>query len=394
MIHGFVEDRFRSAFNRSLLPGEVTVELAWAYSWDLSLGYAEPFGQVHIFNGLNWFMLGLTNSHLRIFSFQETERKVGILKTERTTEVTNMSAVPLHDISVLEHRYAPEGSWPLDPDAVIMVPAFVGITLSHSEYENYLLTQTCGPDFGELLSLRFQTPNGPFMCNSPYNELASLKAKLAEAVPEDTSLSQIVSADNSSPSLATLHDEGVLTEEEFSLAQQKLAGTSEEDVAPTVSIIRQLYSLSESGVLSESEFKTKKMDVLSRKLPAPPDSDVPGTDVVQLPISLWNVSMTDYDDRAANPSRDTVAETLDDLYRIDGCCIQLERVDDHDRFLNATNHGVCYEINTYESRNGQIAGFITLETTSQDLVQRIIWAWIEDDESILSLASWLKRPAD
>lgn len=64
--------------------------------------------------------------------------------------------------------------------------------------------------------------------------------------------------------LGRLLDEGVITEGEFAKAKEVYLGRSPDKKESGIIQLQQLYSLFRSGALSESEFRTKKWDILSR----------------------------------------------------------------------------------------------------------------------------------
>lgn len=65
--------------------------------------------------------------------------------------------------------------------------------------------------------------------------------------------------------LAMLATEGILTQEEFTKAKEVYLGKTPDKKEAAVSNLRQLYNLMKSGVLTESEFRMKKWDILSRQ---------------------------------------------------------------------------------------------------------------------------------
>jgi|GEM_PF-5135728 len=64
--------------------------------------------------------------------------------------------------------------------------------------------------------------------------------------------------------LAALKDEGILTEEEYQRSKELFVGSPPDQQLEALDLLRQLYGLQRSGVLSESEFRMKKWDVLTR----------------------------------------------------------------------------------------------------------------------------------
>ena len=244
MIDYSLEDDFRNAFLRSLSTGEVPVNLVAVYTESWGKVWVELIKQYKdVFQGFNWFMLGLTNINLRIFGFKVEERKVGFMKKEYVTlpEVVNMTSVPIRNISSFGKRQ-------FDPVKAVK-----------KAHANNFRT-----DVGDICAVNVKYPNGFLDCGSPYHEMAALAANLEAALSGASLASQANSTADAVSRLATLHNEGVLTDDEFARAKQGFMGASVEVGESATSTIRQLHSLFKAGVLSESEFNMKKWDVLSR----------------------------------------------------------------------------------------------------------------------------------
>lgn len=190
--------------------------------------------------------------------------------------------------------------------------------------------------------------------------------------------------------LATLHNDGVLTDEEFAKAKQTFLDTSLDVGESTIFIIRQLHSLFASGVLSESEFNTKKRGVLD----GPRSSSLSSNEDDRFAHLRLRDPYQEADERILKVSRALIEERLDEL-AIDGFWIQLERIEhgayssDGELFINVLSDSGSYVINATTS--AMRSEGIYVSTTSGELVKRIIFAWIDDDKSIMNLASWSKH---
>ena len=64
--------------------------------------------------------------------------------------------------------------------------------------------------------------------------------------------------------LSELLEQGVINSDEFQKAKEQLLGSPPDKTEQAVSLIKQLHSLHKAGALSESEFRTKKWDILSK----------------------------------------------------------------------------------------------------------------------------------
>ena len=65
--------------------------------------------------------------------------------------------------------------------------------------------------------------------------------------------------------MSQLTAEGVLTLEELVRAKEMFLGRPPDAVEQSIALLRNLKDLKKQGILSESEFNSKKWDVLSRR---------------------------------------------------------------------------------------------------------------------------------
>lgn len=90
--------------------------------------------------------------------------------------------------------------------------------------------------------------------------------KFKEAVAKKEVASSSASVVDELQKLAQLTKEGILSQEEYDRAKNRLIGVSSSQVDEATKLLRQLHVLRVQGVLSESEFNMKKWDVLSQRL--------------------------------------------------------------------------------------------------------------------------------
>jgi hypothetical protein len=66
--------------------------------------------------------------------------------------------------------------------------------------------------------------------------------------------------------LAKLRADGILTDDEWDRAKSLYLGRPPQQQDDALRMLRNLHEMMKSGVLSESEFRTKKWELLSTKL--------------------------------------------------------------------------------------------------------------------------------
>ena len=173
MIKYKFENDFRDAFERNLNEGEVTVNLAPAYTEQWSK-FWNPRSKrwVTYFAGLNWFVAGLTNINLRIFAWRTERHKTGFMKSEVVTlpEIVNMKAIPIRSISSFGKRQFE----PIYQVRRVHKKAF-------------------GTDAGDVCAINVNNSSEVWDFASPYDELAALAKNLEAALSGASLASQAAS---------------------------------------------------------------------------------------------------------------------------------------------------------------------------------------------------------
>jgi hypothetical protein len=169
----------------------------------------------------------LTNRNIRSFQFH----KVGFLRTRYVAVISGSMAIPMHEIrsmSVIQKRIKGYSSKMLDLNIVTIVGAHSLISKADSD----------SIAFGRACERAFQD-----------------KVHLEQTKLVGDAIGQI----------SSLLDEGLITKDEFEHAKQGLVGQPASRGTEIVGLLRQLHSLEQSGVLTASEFRMKKWDLLSQK---------------------------------------------------------------------------------------------------------------------------------
>ena len=169
----------------------------------------------------------LTNRNIRSFQFH----KVGFLRTRYVAVISGSMAIPMHEIrsmSVIQKRIKGYSSKMLDLNIVTIVGAHSLISKADSD----------SIAFGQACERAFQD-----------------KVHLEQTKLVGDAIGQI----------SSLLDEGLITKDEFEHAKQGLVGQPASRGNEIVGLLRQLHSLEQSGVLTASEFRMKKWDLLSQK---------------------------------------------------------------------------------------------------------------------------------
>jgi hypothetical protein len=118
----------------------------------------------------------------------------------------------------------------------------------------------------QIFTVELKMSNGTSSISSPYIELKTLSTNLEAALSGSALARNTNAVSDALTRLSVLKSEGIITEEEFERAKSGFIGSSVEVAENSVGILRQLHSLLQSGVLSESEFNMKKWDILSKKI--------------------------------------------------------------------------------------------------------------------------------
>ena len=169
----------------------------------------------------------LTNRNIRSFQFH----KVGFLRTRYVAVISGSMAIPMHEIrsmSVIQKKIKGYSSKMLDLNIVTIVGAHSLISKADSD----------SIAFGRACERAFQD-----------------KVHLEQTKLVGDAIGQI----------SSLLDEGLITKDEFEHAKQGLVGQPASRGTEIVGLLRQLHSLEQSGVLTASEFRMKKWDLLSQK---------------------------------------------------------------------------------------------------------------------------------
>jgi hypothetical protein len=191
--------------------------------------------------------MALTNINLRVITWQQQRVKTGFMSSGMVAipVIYWHTAIPLAQINALSFtQFAP--------------------AQRYSKDLNKELERLVGADVGDVAALNFQSPGLGLDCASPYTELVDLYKKLEAHLSGALLLDKTRGVSDALERLATLKREGVLTEEEFERAKNGFVGATVEVGESSAALLRQLHSLYQGGVLSESEFNMKKWDILSR----------------------------------------------------------------------------------------------------------------------------------
>ncbi|MBJ7363024.1 MAG: SHOCT domain-containing protein [Ilumatobacteraceae bacterium] len=169
----------------------------------------------------------LTNRNIRSFQFH----KVGFPLKRYVAVISGSTAIPMHEIrsmSVIQKKIKGYPSKMLDLNIVTIVGAHSLISKADSD----------SIAFGRACERAFQD-----------------KVHLEQTKLVGDAIGQI----------SSLLDEGLITKDEFEHAKQGLVGQPASRGTEIVGLLRQLHSLEQSGVLTASEFRMKKWDLLSQK---------------------------------------------------------------------------------------------------------------------------------
>jgi predicted Zn-dependent peptidase len=123
-----------------------------------------------------------------------------------------------------------------------------------------------GQKVKEVFTIKLKMTNGTSSVSSPFAQLKTLSSNLESALSGSSLARNTHNLSEALTRLSGLKAEGIITEEEFERAKSGFIGSSVEIAENSIGILRQLHSLLQSGVLSESEFNMKKWDILSKKI--------------------------------------------------------------------------------------------------------------------------------
>ena len=195
--------------------------------------------------GFAWMTVALTNINFRSFTWQEEIYKAGLFsKAKRTiSEIESSTVVPLSNIV-----------------SVSSVTNRVGQVYQDA------FQKALGQKVKEVFTIKLKMTNGTSSVSSPFAQLKTLSSNLESALSGSSLARNTHNLSEALTRLSGLKAEGIITEEEFERAKSGFIGSSVEIAENSIGILRQLHSLLQSGVLSESEFNMKKWDILSKKI--------------------------------------------------------------------------------------------------------------------------------
>jgi hypothetical protein len=189
--------------------------------------------------------VALTTVNFRRILFQQSYFKTGLFSKELRTipKVRSSTVFPLSNIV----SYSSE-------------------TTRASKVEQRLFQESLGLKVQEVFTIELKIGYETRSISSPFVQLKTLSSNL-ESVLSGSSLARNThNLSEALTRLSGLKSEGIITEEEFERAKSGFIGSSVEVAENSIGILRQLHSLLQSGVLSESEFNMKKWDILSKKI--------------------------------------------------------------------------------------------------------------------------------
>lgn len=169
----------------------------------------------------------LTNRNIRSFQFHS----VGFLRKRYVAVISGSTAIPMHEIrsmSVIQKNLKGYSSKMLELNIVTIVGSHSLISKANND----------SIEFGRACERAFQD-----------------KVHLEQTKLVGDAIGQI----------SSLLDEGLITKDEFEHAKKGLVGQPASRGSEIVGLLRQLHSLEQSGVLTASEFRMKKWDLLSQK---------------------------------------------------------------------------------------------------------------------------------
>jgi hypothetical protein len=214
----------------------------------LSFGYQPVMGVVRMaqqIQSFSWMTVVLTNVNFRFVTWKEEKFKSGAFsRTLRSVPIFESSTViPLANIV-----------------SCSSTTARVNRDLKK------LFQKELKQKVEQIFTVELKMSNGTSSISSPYIELKTLSTNLEAALSGSALARNTNAVSDALTRLSVLKSEGIITEEEFERAKSGFIGSSVEVAENSVGILRQLHSLLQSGVLSESEFNMKKWDILSKKI--------------------------------------------------------------------------------------------------------------------------------
>jgi hypothetical protein len=117
-----------------------------------------------------------------------------------------------------------------------------------------------------VLELRWEGERLPERLASPYREAREFITTFKDVIARRQSRSSGGTAAEELERLAKLRAEGILSDDEWDRAKSLYLGRPPQQQDEALRMLRNLHEMMKSGVLSESEFRTKKWELLSTKL--------------------------------------------------------------------------------------------------------------------------------
>jgi len=215
-----------AAIEREFAPGESTVKYTDMYFVTVStVLIGKNYQQIE---SKNWRTLVLTNRSIRFIQFATK----GLINKQVLPEIVWSFSLPIHEIQ--------------------------GLGISQSEKIGM---------FGRPIQLRMTWTGGSETYFSTFDNANEFVKTCEAAFQGKVTVEQAKMVGDAVSRLASLLDEGLLTQEEFERAKNGFVGEPASRGDEAVGLLRQLFSLMKAGVLSQGEFNMKKWDILSQRKP-------------------------------------------------------------------------------------------------------------------------------
>ena len=215
-----------AAIEREFAPGESTVKYTDMYFVTVStVLIGKNYQQIE---SKNWRTLVLTNRSIRFIQFATK----GLINKQVLPEIVWNFSLPIHEIQ--------------------------GLGISQSEKIGM---------FGRPIQLRVTWTGGSETYFSIFDNANEFVKACEAAFQGKVTVEQAKMVGDAVSRLASLLDDGLLTQEEFERAKKGFVGEPASKGDEAVGLLRQLFSLMKAGVLSQGEFNMKKWDILSQRKP-------------------------------------------------------------------------------------------------------------------------------
>jgi hypothetical protein len=237
-VHEFLRAaEYRDLIQQRLPHGETIISLAPAYTAVPATSYG---------------ILVLTNLTLRFVTFGG--RKQGDLnwRSRHNTEVISETTMRLSDVTTSSRHETSDSSTAIA--SRILGRAF-GSPLAGLTASSRIPVVTLSVLFTAGVHTQFA---------SPFSEMNTLIRNLDSGRAGEVLASRAVTTAEALGRLSVLADEGIISSDEFERAKAGFVGHTVEHTEGLTAKLRQLHTLLGDGVLTESEFRAKKWDLLSR----------------------------------------------------------------------------------------------------------------------------------